>query len=109
MARSSDSIRAKRINLALELLNGPLSSVEAAQQLTKAYGMSMRQAYRYLQTARQQRQPVAIPEKKIAFTVKLAPSVIAALRQHAINQKMSLGETVHLAITAYLQAEEQRG
>ena len=38
MARSSDSIRAKRINSALELLNGPLSSVEAAQQLTTAAG-----------------------------------------------------------------------
>ena len=109
MARSSNSVRVERINAALELLNGHLSSVESAQELAKAYGMSMRQAYRYLQAARRQQQPVAIPEQKIPFTVKLAPSVVTALRQHAINQKISLGEAVQLAITAYLQAEEQSG
>lgn len=109
MARSSNPVRAERINAALELLNGQVSSVEAAQQLAEAYGMSMRQAYRYLQAARQQQQPVAIPEQKIPFTVKLAPSVVTALRQHAINQQMSLGEAVQRAITVYLQAEEQSG
>ena len=109
MARSSNTVRARRINAALELLNKHLGSAEAAQQLAKADGMSMRQAYRYLQAARQQQQPVDIPEQKIPFTVKLTPSIVTALRQHAINQKMPLGEAVQLAIAAYLQAEQQRG
>ena len=109
MARSSNPVRAKRINAALELLNEPLSLAEAAEKLTEAYGMSMRQAYRYLQAARIQQQPVSIPEKKIPFTVKLAPSVVAALRQHASGRQMSLGDLVQLAVTDYLRAEEHSG
>ncbi len=109
MARSSNRVRAQRINAALELLNGPLGSAEAAQQLAEAYGMSMRQAYRYLQAARQQQQPVLIPEQKIPFTVKLTPSLITALRQHAISRKLSLGDVIQLAIRAHLQVEEHSG
>ncbi|MCH8136630.1 MAG: hypothetical protein IIB77_11680 [Proteobacteria bacterium] len=109
MARSSNPVRAQRINAARELLTGHLSSAQAARQLAGACGISMRQAYRYVQAARRQQQPVAIPEQKIPFTVKLAPSVVTALRQHASKQKMSLGKAVQLAITAYLEAAEQRG
>ena len=109
MARSSNPVRAKRINAALELLNGTLSSAEAAQQLAKAHGMSMRQAYRYLQAARLERQPVSIPEQKIPFTVKLAPSLVTALRQHASSRKMPLSEVLQIAIADYLQADGQDG
>ena len=109
MARSSNPVRAKRINAALELLNEPLSLAEAAEKLAEAGGMSMRQAYRYLQAARSEHHPIAIPEQKIPFTVKLAPSLIAALREHAHHQRMTLGEVLQAAISDYLQVDDQSG
>ena len=75
MARSSNSARAERINTALEFLRQCETLAEAAQALVQAYGMSKRQAYRYLREAQMQGEPVPIPERKVAFTVKLPEGV----------------------------------
>jgi len=63
--------RAHRLNFVLTLLQRGLSRPQAVQQLTKAFSLSRRQAYRYLDQAQQLRRPVPVTPPKIAFTVKL--------------------------------------
>ncbi len=77
--------------------------------MVEVYGMSKRQAYRYLHAAQSQQLPLPIPERKIAFTVKLAPSIVAAARQHARQHGQSLSYFVEQALQAYLQREDSRG
>ncbi len=109
MGRSTNSLRAERINTALELLQQYESLAAAARTMVEAYGMSKRQAYRYLQEAQAQRQPLPIPEQKIAFTVKLPPAIVEEARQHARHYEQSLSHLVEQALAAYLQREEPSG
>ncbi|MCI0529384.1 MAG: hypothetical protein L0Y56_18245, partial [Nitrospira sp.] len=71
MAKSSKSQWAERINAALELMREYGSLVEATQALAARYGISKRQAYRYLRQAKALGKPMPIPEPKMAFTIKL--------------------------------------
>lgn len=109
MGRSTNSVRAERINTALELLQQSESLAAAAGTMVKAYGMSTRQAYRYLQEAQAQQQPLLIPERKIAFTVKLSPVIVEEVRQHAQQHGQSLSRLVEQALEAYLQREDPGG
>ncbi|MEA3290975.1 MAG: ribbon-helix-helix protein, CopG family [Pseudomonadota bacterium] len=109
MARSSDAARAERTNTALKFLRQYASLAEAAKALVEVYGMSKRQAYRYLHAARTQGEPVAVPERKVAFTVKLSESLIHALRRHATLTEQSLSELVTQALEALLRRDRRRG
>ena len=109
MGRSTNSVRAERINTALELLQQCKSLATAARAMVEAYGMSTRQAYRYLQEAQTQQQPLPIPQRKIAFTVKLPPAIVEETRQHARHYKQSLSHLVEQALAAYLQREDPSG
>src|ERR671919_381039 len=83
MARSSDPERAARLNAALALMQEHESLSQAAAVLVGRFGISKRQAYRYLDQARARDGPVPIPDRKVAFTVKLSEGLVEALRQHA--------------------------
>lgn len=109
MARNSNSARAERINAALKFLRRYASLAEAAMALVQAYGMSKRQAYRYLHEAQVQGQPVPVPERKVAFTVKLSESLIHKLRRHANLTEQSLSELVTQALEAFLRRGRRRG
>jgi hypothetical protein len=69
--------------MALRLLSETETHAEAARALVEAYGMSSRQAYRYLHEAEVRAAPVAIPRPKIPFTVKLPEALVAAVRARA--------------------------
>ncbi len=73
------------------------------------YGISKRQAYRYIQEAKMIRKDVPIPDTKIAFTVKLSQNLIQALRQHAKDTGKTLSEIVTRSLKAFLQNEQRRG
>ena len=109
MARSPDATKAERINAALECLQQHASLAEAAQALTHTFGISKRQAYRYLKAAQAQGQPMPVPERKIAFTVKLSEGLIQELRQCASQTGLSLSELVSLALEAFLRRGRRRG
>ena len=102
MARSADSVKAQRINAALDVLRQYDSLAEAARALVQAYGMSKRQAYRYLHIAQRQGQPVPVPEPKVAFTVKLSEGLVQRLRQRAAQTGQSLSALVTHALEAVL-------
>lgn len=109
MARSTDSIRAERINAALKLMEDHHNLSEAAAILVARYGLSKRQAYRYLEVAQKRKEPVPIPDQKIAFTVKLSIGLIQDLRQHSRQTGLTLSELVRQALEAFLRKGRDRG
>lgn len=109
MARSSDPERAARLNAALALMQEHESLSQAAAVLVRRFGISKRQAYRYLDQARARDGPVPIPDRKVAFTVKLSEGLVEALRQHARVRGKRLSEIVTEALGAFLRRGRGRG
>jgi transposase-like protein len=109
MAKSSRSEHAQRINAAVELMEEYSSPAKAVDALAGCYGISRRQAYRYVQQAQAAGSSVPVPEPKLAFTVKLPRSLIEAVRQHAASCGQPLGEIVTQALRALLAEGGGRG
>ncbi|MFU8849391.1 hypothetical protein ACNAW0_00120 [Micromonospora sp. SL1-18] len=91
---------AERINAAAVLAGSDVSTVEAAGVLAARFGVSIRQAYRYLRFARSG--PVAVPEKTVVFTVKLPASLCTQVRAQARRRRSTISALVSEALTAYL-------
>jgi len=108
MPRASQAQRAQRLNLARSLLLS-FNDTDALRELARRCSISPRQAYRYVQQARTLKQPVPIAPAKIAFTVKLNPDLVAQLRRHAHNARLSLSEIVSRALSRMLSARPGRG
>lgn len=98
MTKSSEAEQARRVNLTLSLLQKQTSSSEVLKALIVRYGLSRRQAYRYLQEAQQSASPLPIPEPKAVFTVKLPHSLIPQVRQQARQQRCSISQWVERAL-----------
>jgi len=109
MARSPDAIRVERLNAALGLLDEQRTLADAAAMLVATYGMSKRQAYRYLNEARKRPHPVPVPPRKIAFTVKLSEGLVLQLRQRARSSGQTLSELVSQALDAFLRKGREGG
>lgn len=109
MTKSSNLERAQRINAALALIKEYKAPAKAAKALAAHYGISRRQAYRYVHEAEATGTQVPIPDKKIAFTVKLSQGLIRAVRHYANSTGTSLSEVVAQALEAFLQSGRRRG
>ena len=109
MGKSSNLERAKRINSARAFINRHDTAAKAVSGMIDQYGISKRQAYRYIQEAKMIRKDVPIPDTKIAFTVKLSQNLIQALRQHAKDTEKTLSEIVTRSLEAFLQNGQRRG
>jgi hypothetical protein len=70
--------------------------------MVKLFGISPRQAYRYLQQAQLLAKPVPVGDLKIAFTVKLSRELVRRLRAFANRTDLSLSEIVSRALHAAL-------
>ena len=101
--KSTQAQRAQRINTALSLLKKQGSVTKAADTMAEQYSISKRQAYRYFQEAIKIGKEVPIPDRKIAFTVKLSQNLISALREYAKNSRKSLSEIVTQSLEVFLQ------
>jgi hypothetical protein len=93
---------ALRVNRAVELLV-ELSPADAVRGLQVEYGLSERQARRYVNEALTRPEGVVVPERTVVFTVRLAPSLIAGLRERAISSGVSLSAAAAAAVGAYLE------
>jgi uncharacterized protein YcaQ len=82
---------------------------QAVEQLARECSISPRQAYRYLQQAMQLKQPVAVSESKLAFTVKVPRSLIQRVRLYASVKRISISEVVTRALLAFLPRGGGRG
>ena len=100
---------AVRVNRAVELL-ADVSPAQAVRALRAEHALSERQARRYVNAARAAPERVAVPERTVVFTVRLAPSLIAARRAHARSRGLTLSATVAEAVRLYLgQVRERHG
>ena len=95
--------------MAIDLLKESGSLAETAASLSTQCGISKRQAYRYLKEAETAGQQIPIPDKKIAFTVKLSKNIVQQIRQHAKLKGKNLSEVVTEAVEIFLYQGRRRG
>jgi hypothetical protein len=109
MARSTQADKARQLNAAHQLLERNTELSEAAQSLSREFGLSLRQAYRYLQEAAQLEQPVPIAAVTVPITLKLPPSTVRVLRAYAKASGLTIGTVVTRALNAFLGALKRHG
>ena len=85
----------------------PLSA--AAQRLSDEFGLSRRQAYRYLEQAADLGQPVLVEEASIPVTLKLPPNTVRMLRAYAARSGLTLGEIMTRALRTFLSTLRRHG
>lgn len=96
------------MNAAAALL-GERSPAQAARALAAGYGLSERQARRYVRAAKTAPGGVAVPERGAVFTVRLPVSLIARLRSFARANARSVSGVTAEAVRCYLgRAQEGR-
>jgi hypothetical protein len=95
--------------MALDLLKKNNSPKEVVSSLVAEFDLSTRQAYRYLQQAHKTRKPLALPEPKTVFTVKLPLDVIQRVRQIARGRRQSIGDLVTEALEDFLTKRRPHG
>jgi hypothetical protein len=98
---------AARVNRAVDLL-AKLTPADAVRALQAEHGLSERQARRYVNVALEWPGGVAVPERTAVFTVRLAPSLIAGLRERARVSGQTLSATVAEAVRLYLGHGRER-
>jgi len=101
--KSTQAEHAQRLNTALSLIKKYNTVSKAADAMTEKYGISKRQAYRYIHEAGKIGAQVPIPEQKIAFTVKLSQNLIQSLREYAKKSGKSLSQIVTQSLEGFLQ------
>src|SRR3977135_3063578 len=102
MSRSTDAQKAERLNAAHRLLARGQSVGEAALSLSRQFGMSRRQAYRYIEEAQLIGRPVPVVEAGGAGTVKVPTSRLAAARARAAAEGPTISDMVSRALRALL-------
>lgn len=96
--------RAQRINAAVVLLEDGATVVEAVRQVADRFGVSDRQARRYVDAARE-RGAVVVPDAAVVFTVRLPTGLVARLRGHAAATGRTLSALVADAIEQLLDRD----
>ena len=112
MTRSSNTDKTHRLNAAFNLLAQGYTlaeAAEAAEALTQQFGLSRRQAYRYLQEAQEIDAPVLVASPSIPITIKMPADVVKRLRSHAQTSSMTIGEIVAHAIVSFLDKLHRHG
>jgi len=109
MTRSSNTDKTHRLNAAFNLLTQGRSLSEAAEALTQQFGLSRRQAYRYLQEASEIDAPVLVASPSIPITIKIPADVVKRLRSYAQASGMTIGEIVAQAVVSFLDKLHRHG
>ncbi len=77
--------------------------------LSRDFGLSRRQAYRYLREAGLIGHPVAVSEASVPITLKIPGNVARDLRVYAKSSDLTLGEIVARAVLKFLSDERKHG
>jgi hypothetical protein len=101
MSRSTKAAKARQLNAAHRLLERKVALPEAAQNLSRQFGLSLRQAYRYLEQAARLERPVEVAEATVPITLKLPPTTIRLLRAYARSSGLTLGTIVTRALEVF--------
>lgn len=108
MIRSTRVQKAERLRAARRLLADEIGIAEAAVALSRTFGLSRRQAYRYLELARAGAPPSAA-ENSVTITLKMPESLARGLRAHATARGVTTSEVVRQAVAAFLVAKHRHG
>jgi len=98
--RVGDSEYAVRVNAAVELAAAGTAPAEAARVLAARFGVSVRQARRYVDAAGDGR--VEIPDRAVAFTVKLPEGLASRVRAYAAEHRLAISAVVAAALVEFL-------
>ncbi len=109
MARSTDAQKAERLNAAHSLLTRGTEMAEAVVSLSRQFGLSRRQAYRYLQEAHAIGHAVPVVSPSVPITLKVPANIVHDVRAYSVISGLTLSEIVTRAITAFLAAVRGRG
>jgi hypothetical protein len=96
------------VNAAAGLLAGGASAVDAASVLATRFGVSTRQARRYVDLAAAGG-PLVVPQASVVFTVKLPPALVTRVRRRAARSGVTISALVGQALTEYLTPDGTRG
>ena len=107
MIRSTRVQKAERLRAARRLLADENGIAEAAVALSRTFGLSRRQAYRYLELARAGAPPAAA-ENSVTITLKMPESLARGLRAHATARGVTTSEVIRQAVAAFLVAKRSR-
>lgn len=92
---------AARVNAAAALVAAGTSVAGAARELAVRFGLSERQARRYVQRAAASG-PMQVPAPMTVFTVKLPVVLVARIRAHAAESGRSISSVVTQALEEFL-------
>ena len=106
MIRSTRVQKAERLRAARRLLADKIGMAEAAVALSRTFGLSRRQAYRYIELARAGAPPLAA-ENSVTITLKMPESLARGLRAHATARGVTASEVVRQAVAAFLAAKRR--
>ncbi len=108
MVRSTKLQKSEHLNAAHRLLSRGTAMADAATILSSERGISLRQAYRYLEQAQAIGHAVPVAEPSIPATFKIPGDVILQLRAYSAASGLTLSEIVTRALKAFLSAVRQR-
>jgi hypothetical protein len=108
MIRSTRVQKAERLRAARRLLAEEIGTAAAAMTLSRMFGLSRRQAYRYLELARAGT-PAPVAENSVTITLKMPESLARSLRICATKRGVTTSEVVRQAIAAFLAAKRRHG
>jgi hypothetical protein len=91
---------AERINAAAALVEAGVPVMEAARRLAGEFGVSVRQARRYVEQAGSGR--VAVPDASVVFSVKLPAALAERVRAHARERGSTISAVVAHALIEFL-------
>ncbi len=109
MIRSTRAQKAERVRAARRLLADEIGMAEAAMALSRAFGLSRRQAYRYLELTRAGSPMPSAAESSVTVTLKMPESLARALRAHTSDRGVTASDVVRQAVAAFLAAQRRRG
>ena len=99
---------AERVNRAAVLVRDR-APADAVRALQGEFGLSERQARRYVNAGLERPDGVPVPERAAVFTVRLAPSLIGGLRERAGATGQTLSAVTAEAVRGYLAGVGGRG
>jgi len=110
MARSTKIEKAQHLNAARALLQRHhLALSEAVRRLSHEFGLSERQAYRYLEAASHLNGSVKVPEVTVPITLKIPLRTVERLRKYARGSGATMGFIVTGALNAFLHTVRRHG
>jgi Ribbon-helix-helix protein, copG family len=107
MIRSTRVQKAERLRAARRMLAEKIGMAEAAMALSKTFGLSRRQAYRYLEA--RAGTPAPVVENSVTITLKMPQSLARGLRVYATKRGITTSEVIRQAIAAFLTAKRRHG